>query len=230
MCSSSTRRPSERSRTSNSTSRTSRPFGLLLSGGSVIDWQRVAFASKESVDRFLGLHLIDLDDPVDRERLRYVFNEAMSYLEEHLHLRFPEEIRDPDDVRDIFLYASETGGFRRRQILSCVVLKLMHVIHHMESADLKFKSPVAEEELIDVAEARILRAARKMRGRGPARGVLLRVAQDPQLDHHQAHREEGEPRRHHLRQAALSHRRGDAGRPDPRARLPHARGVSPSTT
>jgi uncharacterized protein (TIGR04552 family) len=139
---------------------------LLLGGGSVVDWQRLAFTVHEDVDRFLATHLIDVSDPRDRERLRYVFNEAVSYLEEHLHLRFPSELRNPEDVRDIFLIASQYGGFRRRQILSCVILKLMHVIQHMEAADLKHKTPIAEERLFDLAEAQILRAARRMREAG----------------------------------------------------------------
>jgi uncharacterized protein (TIGR04552 family) len=139
---------------------------LLLSGGSVIDWQRAIFADLEDVDQFLALHLLDMDDAADRERLRYVYNEAVSYLEEHLHLRFPAELRNPGDVREVFLWASQADGFRRRQILSCVILKLMHVIHHMEAADLKFKAPISEARLIDLAEGDILRKARQMREDG----------------------------------------------------------------
>lgn len=139
---------------------------LVLSGGSVVDWQRLAFTSVDEVDRYLGLNRLDLSDPVDWERLRYVFNEAVSYLEEMLYLRFPRDVRNPEDVRQIFLWASQTSGFRRRQVLCCVILKLMHVIHHMEAADLKFKVPVAEEELFDLAEGDILRRARRMRDTG----------------------------------------------------------------
>lgn len=139
---------------------------LILAGGSVIDWQRLAFETREQVDQFLGLQLLDTEDPDDRARVRYVYNESVSYLEEHLHLRFPQELRDPPDVRDVFLWASEFGRFRRTQILSCVILKLMHVIHHMEAADLKFKSSISEERLFDLAQARILRTARRMQEKG----------------------------------------------------------------
>jgi uncharacterized protein (TIGR04552 family) len=139
---------------------------LLLAGASVIDWQRVGFASLAEVDQFLGQHLLDVHDPLDRERLRYVYNEAVSYLEEAVHIRFPHELRSPVDVRDVFLWASQSGGFRRRQILSCVILKLMHVIHHMEAADLRFKMAMSEERLLDLAEARILEIARSMRDSG----------------------------------------------------------------
>lgn len=139
---------------------------LVLSGGSVVDWQRLAFDDLAEVNRYLALHLLDMDDPVDRERLRYVFNEAVSYLEEHMKLVFPSEVRNPVDVRDIFLFASQMEGFRRKQILSCAILKLMHVIHHMEAADLKFKATISEEHLFDLAEASILRHARSMRDAG----------------------------------------------------------------
>ncbi len=139
---------------------------IILTGESVVDWQRLEFRSVEEVDAFLATHLLDPGQPEDRERLRYVFNEAVSYLEEQLHLKFPSELRDPADVRQVFLWASQWGGFRRTQILSCVVLKLMHIIHHMEAADLKFKLPLAEEQLLRVAHRRILEQARQMQEDG----------------------------------------------------------------
>lgn len=135
---------------------------VLLSGESVIDWQRLALHTLGDVDRFLATHRLDVSDPVDRERLRYVFNESVSYLEEHLRLRFPAELRNPEDVRQVFVWASQWGGFRRTQILSCVIVKLMHVINHMEAADLKFRLPVSEAQYLDLAHRRILDQARRM--------------------------------------------------------------------
>ncbi|MEO0604986.1 MAG: TIGR04552 family protein [Myxococcota bacterium] len=139
---------------------------VLLTGDSVIDWRRMVFADLAAVDRFLATQLIDPADPHDRERLRYVFNEAISYLEEHLRLRFPAELRNPKDVRDVFVWANQSDGFRRTQILSCVTLKLMHVIHHMEAADLKFRLPVSEAQYLHLAHRRILAQAEQMREMG----------------------------------------------------------------
>lgn len=139
---------------------------LLLSGSSVIDWQSLAVESLEDVDRYLATLLLDVQRPEDNERLRYVFNESVAYLEEQLRLRFPPELRDPTDVRQLFLWASHRGGFRRRQILSCVILKLMHVIQHMEAADLKFRTAISEAQLFDLAEERLLLAAREMQDSG----------------------------------------------------------------
>ena len=36
---------------------------LMLSGGSVIDWQRLAFENLEQVDAFLARQLLDMSDP-----------------------------------------------------------------------------------------------------------------------------------------------------------------------
>lgn len=139
---------------------------LLLSGGSIVDWQRMAFESLDDVDKFLQMQHLKMSRSEDMERLRYVFNESVSYLEEHMRLRFPKYLRDPEDVRQVFLWASQPGGFRRRQILSCIILKLMHVINHMEAADLKYKAAVAEEVLFELAEETIGRRSRDMRDLG----------------------------------------------------------------
>ncbi len=139
---------------------------LLLRGGSVIDWHKLDLDTMEKVDRFLALHVLDMNDPQDRERLRFLFNEAVNYLEENHALNFPAEVRDPEDVRSIFLMASNYGGFRRRQILACAILKLMHVINHMEAADLKFQTSVSEAHLIELAERRIIALADRMRQEG----------------------------------------------------------------
>lgn len=135
---------------------------LLLSGGSVVDWQRLAMDDLNAVDRFLALHGVQLDNHQHLHRLRYVYNEAVSYLEEHLKLHFPRELRSPDDVRNVFLWASQSGGFRRKQILSCVILKLMHVLHHLAAAELRHRVSVSEADLLRLAHQRILHGARDM--------------------------------------------------------------------
>jgi len=139
---------------------------LLLRGSSVIDWNRAVFPDLEHVNGYLGLHRLDWDDPEDRRRVEYVHRQAVSYLEEHLGLRFPQDLQQPDDVREIFLLASQTGGFRRRQILACAILKLMHTIAHLEAAELRFQTAMSEADLLDLAERRIYESAARMRDEG----------------------------------------------------------------
>ncbi len=139
---------------------------LVLKGNSIIDWNRAHFPDRSAVDRFLRLHLLDSGRTEDLRRLRFVHNEAVNYLEEHLGITFPDDLREPEDIRDIFVLASHTGGFRRRQILACAILKLMHVINHMEAAELRFQTPLSEARILDLAERRIVAAADRMRGEG----------------------------------------------------------------
>lgn len=139
---------------------------LILSGNSIIDWNRANFCSHVQVDRYLHLHRLNLTTPEDEWRLRYVHGEAVNYLEEHLGLTFPAELKKPDDIRNVFLIASTSNGFQRQRILACVLLKLMHVINHMESAELRFQTPLSEADLMDLAEREIVATAERMRSEG----------------------------------------------------------------
>ena len=56
---------------------------LVLSGTSVIDWHKLDLDTLDKVDAYLRISLIDPDDPTDMERLRFVFHQAINYLEEH---------------------------------------------------------------------------------------------------------------------------------------------------
>ncbi|MDG1479753.1 MAG: TIGR04552 family protein [Myxococcota bacterium] len=139
---------------------------LVLNGDSIIDWNRANFRTIQEVDRYLRLHQLDISKPEDLWRLQYVHGEAVNYLEEHLGLSFPTDLQKPRDVREIFLQASHIGGFRRKQILACVLLKLMHVINHMEAAELRYQTPLSEADLMELAEKRIMSAAEKIRESG----------------------------------------------------------------
>lgn len=139
---------------------------LLLSGGSVIDWHKAAFHDLAEVDRLLELHLLDLSDPVDEQRVRWLFREAVTYVEEYLQLRVPSKLRDVDDIREVFLWASDTRGFRRTQVLSCMILKLMHVMQHLEGAELRTRVSVSERELHAYAQRRVAAFADQMRDEG----------------------------------------------------------------
>jgi uncharacterized protein (TIGR04552 family) len=140
---------------------------LALSGGSVIDWFSLNFRTYEDVNEFLALSLCDVTrHEWARERLRYVYNQAVSYLEEHLQLTFPREVRRPRDVRDAFLRASMRDRFSRHRIQYCAILKLMHVVNHLEMQELRNQVAVREIDIVDLAHQRVLQAARQMRAAG----------------------------------------------------------------
>lgn len=140
---------------------------LALAGGSVVEWSRLSFRTHEDVNQFLRVWGCDLArDSWARERLRYVYNQAVEFLEEHLGLHFAAEVRRPRDVRDAFLRASMRERFSRHAIQYCAILKLVHVINHLEMQELRSQTAVRETDLLDVANARVSEAARLMREEG----------------------------------------------------------------
>jgi uncharacterized protein (TIGR04552 family) len=139
---------------------------LVLRGGSPIDWHRLNFQSTAEVDDLLRTNLLDPDDARDFARIEYLHREAIRYLRRNFTFRFPVEVESPSDVRDLFLYASETGRFNRVQILSCVVLKTMHTINHLESRELLHASAIPETELLQIVEKQVHKRARKLTDEG----------------------------------------------------------------
>jgi uncharacterized protein (TIGR04552 family) len=143
---------------------------LSLTGGSVVDWTGLSFRTYADVDSFLRLWLCDVtQDGWARERLQYVYNQAVNYLEEHVGLTFRQEVRRPRDVRDAFLRASMRDRFSRDRIQYCAVLKLMHVINHLEMQELRSQSAFREIDLIELANEKVLGAAERMRANFPLR-------------------------------------------------------------
>lgn|GEM_PF-268720 len=139
---------------------------LVLRGGSPIDWHRLNFSSKAEVDDLLRANLLDPSEPKDIARIEYLHREALRYLKRNFTFRFPPEVEHPLDVRDLLLYASEVGRLNRVQILSCVVLKTMHTINHLESRELLLETSVSEAELIAVMEKQVLQRAKALSDHG----------------------------------------------------------------
>ncbi len=140
---------------------------LALAGSSVVEWNRLSFRTHEDVNQFLRVWGCDLQkDGWARERVRYVYNQAVEYLEEQLGLHFAPEVRRPRDVRDAFLRASMRERFSRHRIQYCAILKLVHVINHLEMQELRNQVAVRELDLLEVANNKVLDAARLMREEG----------------------------------------------------------------
>ncbi|MEI7705160.1 MAG: TIGR04552 family protein [Deltaproteobacteria bacterium] len=139
---------------------------LILQGGSVIDWRRLHFRDVAEVDAFLRLHLFDLGDPRDEKRLRAILGQAVEYLRTAYGYRVAAAVATPDDLRTLFLLASGTAEPSRYRRIACVVLKVMHVIHHLEARELLFRTPMREADLAERVERRVMSVAREMEGAG----------------------------------------------------------------
>jgi uncharacterized protein (TIGR04552 family) len=139
---------------------------LLLRGGSVVDWRRLHFREAHEVEHFLRLNLFDPHDPQDERRLRRILAQAVEYLRKAFGYQVAEAVAQPKDVRDLFLVASDAAEPRRYRRIACVVLKVMHVIHHLEARELLFRTAVREADLAERADRRIMGLAGRMKDQG----------------------------------------------------------------
>jgi uncharacterized protein (TIGR04552 family) len=139
---------------------------LILRGGSVIDWRRLNFTTLAEVDAFLGLNLFDPADPADERRLRSILAQAVAYLRAAFGYRVAAPVAQPADVRDLFLLASGRGEPSRYRRIACVVLKVMHVIHHLEARELLFRTPIREADLAERVHRRVMAEAARMKALG----------------------------------------------------------------
>jgi len=126
---------------------------LLLRGGSVIDWHRLNYRSREGVDRFLRAQELDLSDPADRARTEAVKNSAMSFLRRKFDFPIPKPVAS-SDVAELIELASGRG---HRQLCACAILKVMHIIHHLEARELLFMLPTSDEEVFHLVEQKVYR-------------------------------------------------------------------------
>jgi len=139
---------------------------LLLKGGSVIDWMRLHFHAPEEVEAFLRLNLLDLEDPRDERRLRAILAQAVDYLRTAFGYRVAGPVAEPEDLRTLFLLASGAAEPHKYRRIACVVLKVMHVIHHLEARELLFRTAIREADLAERVHHRVLAEAERMKALG----------------------------------------------------------------
>jgi hypothetical protein len=117
-----------------------------------------------------------------------------------------EGVVDLDDLRDLFLLASQPGPAQRD---ACRVLKVMHVIHHVDGRELLFRMPIASLRTLPPGGAAGLSGAGRHEGeRGPHRRVQ-RQPEDGRLHPDEAAGAAGQPGGRGARQTSVP--RGDGG-------------------
>jgi uncharacterized protein (TIGR04552 family) len=139
---------------------------LILRGGSVIEWRRLHFKTWDEVDRFLRLCQIDATRPYDVEWVRTILGDAVEYLRKIFDYRVAAPVSDPDEIHDLFLYASGAKEPKKYRKIACIVLKVIHVIQHIEGRDLLFKLAVSEAELAQLVTEKVMAVADEMKAKG----------------------------------------------------------------
>jgi len=135
---------------------------LLLRGGSVIDWSRLEFRADEEVREYLIAHEFDLEDPASRARSEAIKNAAIGYLKRNFDFPIPRPIAE-SDVGELLLVASRGG---HRQLCACTILKVMHIIHHLEARELLYMLPISDAEVFHLAEQKVRRVIGAMMADG----------------------------------------------------------------
>jgi uncharacterized protein (TIGR04552 family) len=137
--------------------------GMLLRGDSVIDWQRLAFTDHAEVDRFLRLNEFDPESDEEMERLEDIRGDAVDYLTRVYALAIPDEVAEEVAARDLFLMASSQGPHQK---WACVVLKVMHIIHHINGRAALLRLSVSDDYIFREIELKVLQVVEQLRAAG----------------------------------------------------------------
>lgn len=127
---------------------------LLLRGGSVVDWYRLDLVDEAKIEGMLRTLEVDLRDPVDRARTEAVKNAAIAFLRRHFDFPVPRPVAE-QDIAGLIKLASGSRG--HRQICACTILKVVHIIHHLDARELLFLLPIADEQVFHFVEKKIYR-------------------------------------------------------------------------
>lgn len=126
---------------------------LILRGSSVIDWQRLELTSEQQVREFLAVHEFDLADPASRARTEAIKNAAITYLRRNFDFPIPKPVAQMD-VAELLMLASAKG---HRQLCACTILKVMHIIHHLEARELLYMLPISDQDVFHLVEQKVYR-------------------------------------------------------------------------
>src|SRR5262245_17673607 len=136
---------------------------LLLRGDSVIDWHRLNYADHAEVDRFLRLNEFDPESEEELGRLEDLRSDAVEYLSRAFAMAIPDEVAADLPARDLFLVASSHGPHQK---WACVVLKVMHIIHHINGRQALLKMSVSDELIFREIELKVMQVVEQLRAAG----------------------------------------------------------------
>src|SRR4029079_4142221 len=90
-------------------------------------------------------------------------SEAVEYLSRAFALAIPDDVAEDLPARDLFLVASSTGPHQK---WACVVLKVMHIIHHISGRAALLKLSVSDEIIFREIELKVMQVVEQLRAAG----------------------------------------------------------------
>ena len=139
---------------------------LLLSGGSVVDWRRLSFRNTHQVAGFLSANGYDVHNTIEMARLKVLHKRALEYLAQTYELEVSEAVSEPEHVQDLFLIASGVSAEPEAQQAACAVLKVMHVLNHLDARRLVHHLSLSERALFLAAADKVDTLIGEMRAAG----------------------------------------------------------------
>lgn len=134
----------------------------ILRGDSAIDWRRLHLGDRYDAEEFLRVQEFHPEDPRDAARLDGIKREAIDYLRRNFEYPIPRPI-ETCSVEALLGVASGRG---HRQVCACVILKVMHIIHHLQGRELLFSLPLSDAQVFQLVEAKIFRVMGEMLSSG----------------------------------------------------------------
>jgi uncharacterized protein (TIGR04552 family) len=139
---------------------------LLLRGESVIDWHRLDFETEADSRRLLALNAFDWDDERDRMRIAALRSVAFDYLHRILKFHVDEEVAATAPFISLPLMASGKIGSRKQQRSACALLKVMHIVHHLDARELRTRLALADADLFNSVEQSVIEIFDQLRATG----------------------------------------------------------------
>ena len=136
---------------------------LMLRGDSVIDWHKLNYQDHAEVDRFLRLNEFDPESDVEMERFEDIRSAAVDYLARAFAMAIPDDIAEDLPARDLFLVASSTGPHQK---WACVVLKVMHIVHHIAGREALLTVSVSDDAIFREVELKVVKVVEELRAVG----------------------------------------------------------------
>ncbi|MDD5308013.1 MAG: TIGR04552 family protein [Deltaproteobacteria bacterium] len=136
---------------------------LVLHGGSVLDWTRLAL-SPTMARSLCRVHGLDLADPGDVALIDRIRDEAVAFLCETCAFPIPGALRRAS-LLDL-LAAVNDGANRHRSVCACTLLKTMQVINHFDAREARQALTLTDQQLFQAAEQRIYKTVSHMMASG----------------------------------------------------------------
>ncbi len=158
----------------------------LIGGRSAIDTPRLSIQNLEQAKNFIRAYGYDLDEPEDLRKLWAYHRRAVTFIRTELlgpkkrasdsesALVVPEQVSDPNQLKDLsylLIYAStQDGRPNSLQKWSCAILRVMHVLAHLDNDLFTRFSAEIQEQILKPFQNRVQK--------DPATGVFLGLPGD----------------------------------------------------